>query len=214
MDNISLRLSSGEEISVEIDRKNMETCRLKVYPDQTVVLSLPQNVSDLWAAGFVRQKASWIEEKLELYKKTVGYAATTAIKNGYSIRMLGEEMLFSVAYSDKKRIYQKGKLIHVCSPDVDSQDRLLAQFEKWWRTKSKEIIQQRVDQLFPIVEKYGICKPDIQIRKMKTLWGSCSVDRGIITFNQYLIKAKIPCVDYVVLHELTHFIYPNHSKQF
>ena len=49
---------------------------------------------------------------------------------------------------------------------------------------------------------------------MKTLWGSCSVNRGIITLNFYLIKAGIPYIDYVVLHELTHFLYPNHSKQF
>ena len=56
--------------------------------------------------------------------------------------------------------------------------------------------------------------PKVQVRKMKTLLGSCSLNRDAITFNQYLIKAKPACIDYVVLHELVHFIYPNHSKQF
>ena len=67
---------------------------------------------------------------------------------------------------------------------------------------------------YPIIKKYDKDLPKIQVRKMKTLWGSCSVNRGVITFNQYLLKAKPACIDYVVLHELVHFIYPNHSKQF
>ena len=214
MESITMSLPSGTIIIVSLDRKKMKTCRLKVYPDQTVVLSLPQSVPDSWAIDFIKEKTARIEDKLELYKKTVGYAATNVIKNGYSIRMLGEDLVFSVAYSQKKCIYQDGKLIHICSPDIDDQDKLLLQFETWWRESSLKILQQRVDQLYPIVEKYGVCKPHIHIRKMKTLWGSCSVNRGIVTFNQYLIKAKVPCIDYIVLHELTHFLYPNHSKQF
>ena len=65
-----------------------------------------------------------------------------------------------------------------------------------------------------LIEKYGIPMPKISVRKMKTLWGSCSVNRGAVTLNFYLIKARMPYIDYVVLHELTHFLYPNHSKQF
>ena len=56
--------------------------------------------------------------------------------------------------------------------------------------------------------------PKVYIRKMATMWGSCSIKRGAVVFNLYLLKAKIACIDYVVLHELTHFLYPNHSKQF
>ncbi len=76
------------------------------------------------------------------------------------------------------------------------------------------ILQEKVDALYPIIGKYGIEKPQIALRKMKTLWGSCSVDRSTVTFNQYLIKAKPACVEYVALHELVHFLYPNHSKKF
>ena len=40
------------------------------------------------------------------------------------------------------------------------------------------------------------------------------IARHVITFNFYLIKARMPYIDYVALHELVHFLYPNHSKQF
>lgn len=76
------------------------------------------------------------------------------------------------------------------------------------------ILSAEMEKLYPIVGKYEVAYPKIALRKMKTLWGSCSVQRGIVTFNQYLVKAKPACIKYVILHELVHFIYPNHSKQF
>ena len=49
---------------------------------------------------------------------------------------------------------------------------------------------------------------------MKTLWGSCSRKRGIINLNYYLYKAPIPCIEYVILHEITHFLHHYHNKDY
>ena len=49
---------------------------------------------------------------------------------------------------------------------------------------------------------------------MRTLWGSCAPAKGKITLNEYLLKADIRCIQYVILHELTHLIYPKHNKEF
>ena len=49
---------------------------------------------------------------------------------------------------------------------------------------------------------------------MKTLWGSSSPHNGTITLNFYLLKARKPCIEYVILHELTHFLFPHHNRQF
>ena len=62
----------------------------------------------------------------------------------------------------------------------------------------------------PIFARHGVNKPQIAIRKMKTLWGSCSKHLNKITFNEYLLKADIRCIEYVVFHELTHLIYNAH----
>jgi predicted metal-dependent hydrolase len=49
---------------------------------------------------------------------------------------------------------------------------------------------------------------------MKTLWGSCTKSKGKITFNEYLLKADIRCIQYVILHELTHLMYTYHNADF
>lgn len=215
METVNIILpESKSSVTVELDRKKMKTCRLKVYPEQKVVLSLPRHVSDEWAKSFLTEKSKWIELKLQSFKRTVGYAATTVIKSGYSIKMLGEDMIFVLTQCEKECVYSEGKTIHICCRMPDSQDHVKRLFENWWRKQAKSILEDRVRCWYPIIEKYGVEMPKISVRKMKTLWGSCSVTRHVVTFNFYLIKARMPYIDYVVLHELVHFLYPNHSKHF
>ena len=77
METVNIILpESKSSVTVELDRKKMKTCRLKVYPEQKVVLSLPRHVSDEWAKSFLTEKSKWIELKLQSFKRTVGYAAT------------------------------------------------------------------------------------------------------------------------------------------
>ncbi|MCD8353965.1 MAG: M48 family metallopeptidase [Clostridiales bacterium] len=215
MDALYVTLPSSKDvIEVKLDRKQMKTCRLKVYPEQKVILSIPQAVSDEWAESFLMEKSAWIERKLASFKKTTGYAATEEIRNGYSIKMLGEDMIFFITQCEKESVYSEGKTIHICCHSMDDQARVQYLFEKWWRKEARQILEERVMHWYPIVEKYGVAVPRVSIKKMKTLWGSCSVARHVVTFNFYLIKARIPYIDYVVLHELVHFLYPNHSKHF
>ena len=204
----------NQTIPVTVERKKIKTIRLKVYPDSVVKISCPCSVTDEYLLKFLSQRQKWIEDKLEKFSQTKGYASTDIIKNGMSIKMLGEDLIFSVRSCEKNLIYREGKIIHVCTTDIANQGKLMRQFDVWWRRESLIILERHVNALYPIIKKYNIPYPDICLRKMKTLWGSCSVNRNRVTFNQYLTKAKSACIEYVVLHELIHFLYPNHSKKF
>lgn len=54
----------------------------------------------------------------------------------------------------------------------------------------------------------------VTIRAMTSCWGSCRSNTKSLTFNVKLAYKPIECVDYVVIHELAHFIHPNHSPEF
>ena len=53
----------------------------------------------------------------------------------------------------------------------------------------------------------------IQIKNLKSKWGSCN-SKGVIIINVKLIKAPLDVIDYVIIHELIHLKYMNHSKGF
>lgn len=68
------------------------------------------------------------------------------------------------------------------------------------------------------VEKYEILMNthvnEISIRKMKTMWGSCTFREAKIKFNSYLYYMSDYFLEYIVVHEMTHLFIPNHSKRF
>ena len=78
----------------------------------------------------------------------------------------------------------------------------------------KDIVNDLCIKFYPYFERRGVEYPQIKFRKMVSRWGSCHFQKGILTFNTNLMYAPKECVEYVVLHEFTHFLQPNHSKAF
>ena len=69
------------------------------------------------------------------------------------------------------------------------------------------------------LEKYNpyfnyLPKYSLRVRKMKTRWGVCNRGNNTVTLNSELLKKDIRLIDYVVVHELSHFKEANHSDKF
>ena len=78
----------------------------------------------------------------------------------------------------------------------------------------KELIILLCNSVYPYYEKQGIKHPEIKFRRMVSRWGSCHTKKGILTFSTNLMYAPAECIEYVVWHEFTHFLQPNHSTRF
>lgn len=88
-----------------------------------------------------------------------------------------------------------------------------SKLEKYINAKIKEIYKEKLNYWYNIFEE-KIPTPNLKIRKMTSRWGVCNLKNKNVTLNYYLYKYDIKCLDYVIIHELSHFIYPNHSKKF
>lgn len=78
----------------------------------------------------------------------------------------------------------------------------------------KELTLALCDKVYPYYQKRGVRYPEIKFRKMVSRWGSCHTKKGILTFSTNLMYAPAECIEYVVWHEFTHFLQPNHSTRF
>jgi len=202
------------DVEVIIERKRVKNIRLKVFPNGLVKLSVPFGVLDGFINDFLKRKTTWIEKSLNYFKDAGAVELETRIHSGVSTRILGRQTRIIVNEAKIYKIEQKEGYVYIQSPAAGDKQALQKQFERWWQKQSKAYFLMVVDRLYPVVAKHGIDKPALQVRKMKTLWGSCSRKHGKINLNYYLYKAPPPCIDYVVLHELTHFLYPKHNKDF
>lgn len=84
---------------------------------------------------------------------------------------------------------------------------------KYLDKKIKEIFSDRLNYWYNIFEE-RIPVPNLKIRKMTSRWGVCNIKNHNVTLNYDLYKYDISCLDYVIVHELSHFIHQNHSRNF
>mgnify|MGYP003298467443 CR=1 FL=1 len=75
------------------------------------------------------------------------------------------------------------------------------------------IYSERLNYWYNMFEE-KIPVPNLKIRKMTSRWGVCNIKNHNVTLNYQLSMYDICCLDYVIVHELSHFIHPNHSKDF
>ena len=87
------------------------------------------------------------------------------------------------------------------------------QFKKYIDKEIHRIFKERLDYWYNIFEE-NIPVPNMKIRKMTSRWGVCNIKNYNVTLNYMLSTYDITCLDYVIVHELSHFIHPNHSRNF
>lgn len=85
--------------------------------------------------------------------------------------------------------------------------------DKWYKKQAKDIFKSHLDNKYKSFSR-RIVYPDLRIRKMTTRWGVCNTKSKTITLNLELIKRDTKYLDYVIVHELSHLIYPDHSSKF
>lgn len=84
---------------------------------------------------------------------------------------------------------------------------------KWLVKQIKELYIKRLNYNYELFNE-KIPYPKLRIRTMKTRWGVCNRTSNTITLNSKLIRYSLDKIDYVIIHELSHFVHFNHSKLF
>ncbi|WP_025769439.1 M48 family metallopeptidase [Thioalkalivibrio sp. HK1] len=107
------------------------------------------------------------------------------------------------------RVERRGDNLWVSVPDSEP-DFLRKALEKWYRRQGKIHFAERIQYYLPQLD---VPEPTLSIRGQRARWGSCSTT-GRVSLNWRLMMAPVALSDYVVVHELCHLRYMNHSASF
>lgn len=200
---------AGVEINVK--RKNMKTLRLKVH-DDVVSISAPLYVPNYTIAIFAKNNMAWIKRHLRLAKEKQE-KKESLLNTGNSIKLWGQDLTLvcdAAVLRKDSYIVQHGQLIIPMDSAAAYKDKLMA-LEALYRF----ILVQRIEKRLPIWEDIvGVKLTHWGIRKMKTRWGSCNIDRRRISLNLDLVRWPMDCLDYVIVHELVHLYETHHTRRF
>lgn len=128
------------------------------------------------------------------------------VDNNSKFLFLGRE--YDVIYTSTPGISLGEEKVFM-SKDVDEE-----YLDKWYKKEATKLFEEHLELCYNNFSRKIPHPSALTIRKMSSRWGVCNTKTHRITLNLNLIKKPIYCLDYVIMHELSHLIYADHSRDF
>lgn len=206
---------NGQKINYEFLRKDVKNINIRIKADQTIHVSANYSVPQKVIDELLVSKSDYILGALKKYKEKAEYAPKPKeYIDGETFLYLGHELRLIVKQGNKNHVSVKGNFLVLTVKDSSNFFLKKRCIDNWYKSACKDAIETTCENVYPKFKKYGVTYPQLKFRNMVSRWGSCQPKRGSLTFNISLVEAPMSCIEYVVTHEFTHFLHPNHSKNF
>lgn len=201
------------DLEVDTVKKDIKNIHLGVYPPNgRVRIAAPTKTTDDTLQMLVASKKTWIYKQKAKFEKQERQTKREYV-SGESHYFMGNRYLLNIIEtnsSPKVEIKRKAHINMYIKPGTSTEKREKI-MEKFYRSE----LQKQIPILTSKWEKITKIKvKEFRIKKMKTRWGSCSQKNNRIWINLELAKKPLHCLEYIMVHEITHLIEKNHTAKF
>ncbi len=231
----------GKVYSYELHLGGVRRLNLRVRGDGSIRMSAPIQTSQEQREAFLRDHILQLVEAINRVEENeenrkVLQQPEEIYRNGGVIIHLGRTLNLRVipalcgqrsrAICALDHEFRPSALIVTARPEADERD-LRKAILKWKKETLLALIESYCEECIPALfaetlrkmpsakAQCYINRPTaIRVHAMTSRWGSCNCNTGVLNFNLWLINSPIGCIEYVIVHEFAHFIYPNHSAAY
>lgn len=199
-------------IDFSLQYSNRKTLAIEVEPSGEVNVIAPTDVSEDDIIKRVKTRAAWIVQKqYEVRNINVNRINREAV-SGESYLYLGRNYTLQVNVSTRTdeiavRLF-RGKFI--VKTYTKEEDKIKSALEEWYREKALIKIKERIKYYSPYFDKQP---KSIKVKEQKKRWASCT-SKDELLFNWRCVMAPSNIIDYIIVHEMCHMYYKDHSKEF
>lgn len=212
-------LKLGKTIIPYVERKStrMKRISIRVTPDK-VRVSAPARSSKREIQVFIEKNSGWILENWLKLQETIIKPPLRLYETGIKVPYLGKDVEIRILETEQKMLSARYECntdsLNIGIPqrisDEQRQEAVREILEKWFKMKARSIFLQKLDAWSRAM---GVTYHQFRLKEQKTRWGSCS-SLGNINLNWRAIMASESVIDYLVIHELSHLRYMDHSQDF
>jgi predicted metal-dependent hydrolase len=200
-------------IKIDVVRKDIKNIHLAVYPPTgRVRIAAPLKVNEDVIRLFAISKLGWIKRNQRKFEEQVRIPQRE-YKQRESHYFQGRRYLMTIVETEgiPKVVlkYKKFIELHVKpdTPKIKRQELLT----EWYRVELKKQIPVIIDKWEKVL---NVKVDDWQVKQMKTKWGSCNIEKKRIWINLELAKKPEHCLEYIIVHEMVHFLERHHNERF
>ncbi|EKV57923.1 M48 family metallopeptidase [Brachyspira hampsonii] len=202
-----------------IEYKKIKNIYIRVKPDLNIYVTAPKRASKKYIYELIEKRREWIEERKEAIKKKNSFdISKKELASGNEVYYLGKSYMLKVLKCNKENIILAGRMMYMYVNIKDKEEYKNSDIRKkhilldtWYKKEALKLFDS-------LIKKYSAMMNleinTFTVKKLKSKWGSCDINKKHLTFNLELMKYPISAVEYIVLHELAHLLQANHSKKF
>lgn len=199
-------------IDIDVVHKDIKHLHIGVYPPLgRVRVAAPKRFDDEQVRLAIVQRLSWIR-KQQKQLQNVPRQTEREMVTGESHYVWGNRLrLKAVERPGRAHVEIDGDRLILYTTAESSVESRRSALEYWYREQLRQALP-------PLIEKWEqelqVSVPKWTIRRMKTKWGSCNRESRHIWFNLELAKKHPNCLEYIVVHEMTHYDERTHGERF
>ena len=202
----------NKDVDYTVVRSRRTTADIVIERDGRVLVRAPESIPDERIEDMVEAKRYWIYKNLAEWRDLNATRVLREYRNGEGFLYLGRAYrLLLVADQAEPLLLKNGRFCLrrdlVERGDIEA---ARAAFRDYHIARGRERITQRVSYYAP---KVGVTPSDIDIRELGNRWASCYAN-GNLAFHWKCMMAPQTIIDYIVVHELCHFHYRDHTDAF
>lgn len=193
-----------------------KTIGITVRPDQTVIVAAPKGTRRTSIAKKVRGKLAWIIRQRER-NNVCRSSPHRSFRSGETLLYLGRQyqlkLMRTSAIADASIRCHQGRFHATVNSKLSTGEQaalVRKALELWYREHCKLRLEPCITRY---EQKLGVTAASVEVREMKSRWGSASAN-GRIRFNWRIVMAPKSLFEYVVAHELCHLRHRSHSEEF
>lgn len=192
------------------DRKTLE---IAVHPDTSVVVKSPAGSDISQIERKLIKRARWILKQQAYFDQFIPGTPVRFYIHGETHLYLGRQYRLKLTEGPFDSVKLSRGFLHVTYKDIPTPDAVKKLLDKWYLQKARVQFKESLDHCRDKFTELDFEIPKLSVRRMKKRWGSLS-KKSTMTLNSELIKAPKECIEYVIIHELCHIKYHDHSPAF
>lgn len=205
---------NGRIIEYELTRKKVKNINMRIGAESVIKVSASNRATIEMIEKALIKNADYIFKAQEKIKKAKEKEpAPLQYTDKETVIIFGEKYILRILPGNNK-VFCDSRWLMVFARDANDRELIERLCEKYLRKLVTEKITEWLKEIFPLFAGYNIAYPEICFRKMKARWGSCHSNKGKVIFSTELVHKSEDFCRYVIVHELSHFVHPDHSAAF
>jgi predicted metal-dependent hydrolase len=199
-------------INIDVVYKDIKNLHIGVYPPVgRVRVAAPKRLDEEQIRLAVIQRLPWIKKQRQQLQDAARQSAREMV-TGESHYVWGvRTRLKTIERPGHAHVEIDGDRLLMYVPGGTESGARTALLQDWYRKQLRLAIPPLLTQWEPVISRQV---PRWSVRRMKTKWGSCNRETGHIWFNLELAKKHPLCLEYILVHEMTHLLERRHGDRF